>query len=519
MNISPVGERIIDKEYYMKKLSILVCLLVLTVSSLVATGLKETAPSVTDVPSVVRTNIGSEPDSLDPWKSAATDTEAIFHNVFEGLMLYNEKGEMIPGLAESVSISPDGLTYTFRLRKEVLFHNGKPFTGADVLYTYNNLTGMSGEKAVSSKFSLVKEISAPDAYTFVVTLTNASAAFLSLTSIPILPEGYADQATHPVGTGPYRFVEYTPGQRVVLERNDAYYEKDRMPKIKRAEIYVMTDESAIVSALRSGQLDFASITAENAKFLSSDYTIFNSPQNMVQIFALNNADPIFSDIKIRRAINYAVDKQDVIDGVFGGYATQLDSNFSPVMGMYYNTDLSSYYRQDLAKARQLLAEAGYPNGFDMTITVPANYQAHIDTAQIFAQQLAAVGIRATIQPIEWATWLDQVYSKAQYQSTIIGLTGKLDPDSVLGRFATTYPRNFFKFSNARFDELIDKARIETDDGSRVSMYTECQKILTENAAAVFVCDPNLTVAARKDLKGYVFYPVGFMDLSKLYFEK
>ncbi|WP_320130107.1 ABC transporter substrate-binding protein [uncultured Sphaerochaeta sp.] len=503
----------------MKKLLIVVCLFALAISSLTATGVKEVKSNEVTVPSVVRTNIGSEPDSLDPWKSAATDTEAIFHNVFEGLMLYDTNGKMIPGLAESVVISPDGLTYTFKLRKNVLFHNDKPFSSADVLYTYNNLTGMSGEKAVSSKFALIKNINAPDAYTFVITLLEPSAAFLSLTSISIVPEGYINQAEHPVGTGPYRFVEYTPGQRIVLERNDAYYDTNRMPKVKRAEIYIMTDESAIVSALQSGQLDFASITAEDAKQLSSDYTIYNSPQNMVQIFALNNEDPIFSDVRVRQAVNYALNKQDVIDGVFGGYATKLDSNFSPVMGMYYNDTLSGYYKHDLAKAKQLLVEAGYPNGFKMTITVPSNYQSHIDTAQIFAQQLAAIGIKATIQPVEWATWLDQVYAKAQYQSTIIGLTGKLDPDSVLGRYTTTYPRNFFKFSNARFDELIAKAKVETNDASRISMYKECQKILTENAAAVYVCDPNLTVAARKDLKGYVFYPVGFMDLSKLYFEE
>lgn len=503
----------------MKKLSIVVCLFALAISSITATGVKEVKPNEAMVPSVVRTNIGSEPDSLDPWKSAATDTEAIFHNVFEGLMLYDTNGKMIPGLAESVVIAPDGLTYTFKLRKNVLFHNGKPFDSADVVYTYNNLTGMSGEKAVSSKFSLIKNINAPDAYTFVITLVEPSAGFLSLTSIPIVPEGYTNQAEHPVGTGPYRFVEYTPGQRIVLERNEAYYDASRMPKIKRAEIYIMTDEAAIVSGLQSGQLDFASITAEDAKQLSSDYTIYNAPQNMVQIFALNNEDPIFSDVRVRQAVNYALNKQDVIDGVFGGYATKLDSNFSPVMGMYYNDTLSGYYEQNLAKAKQLLLEAGYPNGFKMTITVPSNYQAHIDTAQIFAQQLAAIGIKATIQPIEWATWLDQVYTKAQYQSTIIGLTGKLDPDSVLGRYTTTYPMNFFKFSNARYDALITKAKVETNDAARISMYKECQKILTENAAAVYVCDPNLTVAARKDLKGYVFYPVGFMDLSTLYFEE
>ena len=173
---------------------------------------------------VVRMNIGSEPDSLDPWQSAASDTEAIMHNVFEGLVLYDETGAIIPGIAENWDISEDGLTYTFHLREDVTFHNGKPLTSADVLYTYNNLAGMGGEKAVSSKFENVESFEATDDYTFVIKLKEASAGFLSLNIIAILPEGYEDQATAPVGTGPFKFVEYVPSQRVVLEKNPDYYD-------------------------------------------------------------------------------------------------------------------------------------------------------------------------------------------------------------------------------------------------------------------------------------------------------
>lgn len=501
----------------MKRICIIACTFLFITAGLFAKGTTE-SPSAANLPTVVRTNISSEPDSLDPWKSAATDTEAIFHNVFEGLMLYDSTGAIIPGLASGLDISDDGTTYTFHLRQDVTFHNGKHFSSEDVLYTYNNLTGMHGEKAVSSKFSLVSTIKAPDANTFIVTLSRPSAAFLPLTVIPVLPEGYDEQVTHPVGTGPFRFVEYTPGQRVVLERNENYYEPSRMPKITRAEIYIMTDDAAVVSALRSGQLDLASVSADNAKILEEAFTVSRSPQNMVQIFALNNSVKPFDDVRVRQAVNYALDKQDVIDGVFGGYATELYSNFSPVMRVYYNDQLSGYYLTDKDKARQLLSEAGYPNGFEMTITVPGNYQAHVDTAQIFAEQLQDVGVKATIQPIEWATWLDTVYTKAQYQSTIIGLTGKLDPNDVLVRYSTPYKLNFFKFSDARYDQLIAQAAVETDDEKRIAMYKECQKILTEKAAAVFVCDPNLVVASRKDLKGYTFYPVGFMDFSKLYYQ-
>ena len=158
---------------------------------------------------VVRMNIGSEPDSLDPWQSAASDTEAIMHNVFEGLCLYDENGEIIPGLAESWDISEDGLTYTFHLRQGVTFHNGDAFDSADVLYSYNNFAGLDGNEAVSSDYEIVESVEAPDEYTFVVHLSEPSASFLSVNIDSILPEGYDDQAANPVGTGPFKFVEYT----------------------------------------------------------------------------------------------------------------------------------------------------------------------------------------------------------------------------------------------------------------------------------------------------------------------
>ena len=280
----------------------------------------------------------------------------------------------------------------------------------------------------------------------------------------------------------------------------------------------MTDASSVVTALRSGQLDFASVSVDNANVLAEDFDIYNSAQNMVQIFALNNSIEPLNDVRVRQAINYAINKDAVIEGVFDGYATKLYSNFSPVMAVYYNDQLEDSYPTDVEKAKELLKKAGYENGFDLTITVPANYASHVDTALIFADQLAQVGINVQVETIEWATWLEDVYSNAQYESTIIGLTGKLDPDSVLGRFETTYSKNFFKFSNARYDELIQAARVELDETKRADMYKECQQILTEEAAAVFVCDPNLTVACRKDLKGYTFYPVGFIDFSKLSYE-
>lgn len=490
-----------------------------TVTQETAENEESEADETSDEPTVVRMSISSEPDSLDPWQSAASDTSAIFSNVFEGLLSYNEKGEMTPGLAESWDISEDGLVYTFHLRNNVVFHNGAPMTSKDVLYTYNNLAGMNGEKAVSSKFENVASIEATDDYTFVITLKEASASFLALNIVPVLPEGYTEQETSPVGTGPYKFVEYIPGQRVVFEKNEEYYNEDKMGQIDRFEVYIMTDASAVVSAMKSDQLDMANVSVENAKLLGEGYELYNSPQNMVQIFALNNTYEPLSDVRVRQAISYTVDKQEIIQGVFDGYATELYSNFSPVMNVYYNDELEDVYTVDIEKAKALMEEAGYADGFDLVIKVPGNYQVHVDTAQILMQQLSQIGIRVTIETIEWATWLEDVYGNAEYEATVIGLTGKLDPNDVLVRYESSYGKNFYKYSNPEYDELIAQAAVELDETKRAEMYKECQRILTEDAAAVYICDPNSTVVCRSDLKGYTSYPVTFYDFTKLYYEK
>lgn len=474
---------------------------------------------------VVRINTSAEPDSLDPWLSSASDTEAIFHNVFEGLCLYDEGGELIPGLAESWEVSDDGRVYTFHLRQDVSFHNGKAMTAADVLYSYNSLTGLGGEEPLTSKFNMIEKLETPDDYTFKVTLSQPSASFIYLTTVAILPQGYTEQSVSPVGTGPFKFVEYTPSQRIVFEKNEDYYDNEsgdlpsRMAKIDRVEIYIMTDTAAVVSALQSGQLDIATmLNGDDTAVLESEFDIYHSAQNMAVGLFMNNGKAPFDDLRVRQAICYAVNRDDIIAGAFDGYATKIYSNFSPIMASSYNSEVEGAYEFDADEAKRLLAEAGYENGFSVTLTVPANYQQLVDSAQIIAGQLADVNINVSIETVEWATWIDRVYSQGEYEMTIVGLSGKLDPDAILGRFETGYSKNFYNFSNEEYDGLMQGARIEQDENTRVENYKRCQQILTDEAVAAFLVDPHLFVACRKDLKGFTFYPVTFYDFSKLYFE-
>lgn len=488
---------------------------IFTVLSLGLTSCGKTAASS----DTLRINLSSEPDSFFPWKSAASDTEGLWRNIFEGLLRYDENGTIIPNLAESYEISEDNLTCTFHLRKNIKFHNGKTFTARDAVYTYKNLAGLDGIKPVSSKYHLIESLEQDGDWTFIVHFSEPFPAFPIQATAVILPEGYDQHETAPCGTGPYRFVEYIPNQKLTLKRNNEYWNSERMPQIENIEVFIITDEAAMISALQSDQLDIATmISASNAELLKNDFNVLSAPQNMVQILGMNNTRGPLSNIQVRKAISMAVNKQDIIKGVFNGYGTELYSNFSPILKSYYNDELNAVNPYNIGAAKDLMEKAGFKDGFDITITVPGNYQPHVDTAQLIVSFLSKINIRARIETVEWTTWLDKVYSKADYEMTVIGFTGKLDAADVLRRYYSSYGKNFTRFKNPDFDKAFDLAEKETDTENRIFYYKICQRILSEDVPAVFICDPNKIVVSRKNIKGYKFYPVTFMDFSSIYFE-
>ncbi len=487
-----------------------------TVAQTAETTAQQATKTDDEQPLVARTAINSELDNIDPWLSAAADTKAVMRNVFEGLLWYDVEGKLVPALAESWQVSDDGLNYTFKLRSGVKYHNGDDFDAADVVYSIEALAGLNGADPLSSRFSEVTAIEAVDQQTVTITLKEPNSAFLVACTEAILPVGYDHQNTQPVGTGPFVFESYEPGQKVVLTKNKDYWNSARMPQIDKAEIYIISDPTAIVNSLKSGQLDFVEIDPKNIPLIEAEFNIESAPQNMIQLMSMNNQRSPFDDVRVRQAINYAIDKQQIIAAVANGYGSPLVSNMSPIMEEYYNDEIA-VLETDVARAKSLLSEAGYANGFSTSITVPANYKFHVDTAQVVANQLLQIGIVAEIKQVEWGVWLDQVYKQANYDMTIIGLAGKLDPHQVLVRYQSDYKRNFIGFNDAEYDRLIAQAIVENDLAARAAIYKSCQKILAEQAAAVYIMDPNLVVALRKNVSGYHFYPLRFLDMSAIRF--
>ncbi len=504
----------------MKKIKAIICAALISAvlaGCSAASDEQATTEETVDIVQEIVVTMPSEIDSLDPMNSAATDTSAILRNIFDSLIAFDTKGEMIANIAELPEISEDGLTYTFTIKQGITFHNGQALTSKDVLYSYNKYTGLGGEDAISSTLQkTIKSITAPDDYTIIMELNAPDAAFLTKCTHYIVQDGYMDNATAPIGTGPYKFVSYTQGESLNLEINENYStNSDVTPTIDKIEVKIMTDSNASLMALMAGTVDKTTIVSQNIEQLSEDFTVLNNPQNMVQVFALNNEVEGLNDVNVRKAINLALNKQEIIDFTMGGYGTQVETFLSPAMGVYYNTEIPAH-TQDIEMAKSLLEQAGYADGFTFTVKVPSNYQVHVDTAQVIKDQLASANITMEIELIEWASWLEDVYTDRDYEATIVGHTGKLDPQDFLNRFDSTYARNYFNFSNERYDELIKLATSTTNDEERIAYYNECQQILVDEVAAVYIQDPNAIVAVNKRLEGVEIYPVSYQDFASLY---
>ena len=220
---------------------------------------------------------------------------------------------------------------------------------------------------------------------------------------------------------------------------------------------------------------------------------------------------------MRQAVCYAIDRQAIINVVAGGKGEIIGSNMFPSFSSYYDKSLVNAYPYDQAKAKELLAEAGLADGFTFTITVPSNYDFHVRTAQVVADQLAKVGITAKIELVEWSTWLSDVYVGRNYTSTIIGLDSQLAPSDVLRFYPSTSSKNFMNYSNAEFDEVFESAKSTTRSDAKIDNYKKLQQILTGDAAAAYLQSPAQLVAVSRDLDGYTFYPVYVQDIASIHY--
>lgn len=466
--------------------------------------------------------ITNDLDSLDPHKAVAAGTREVLFNMFEGLVKPNSNGDLVSAVAEDYEISEDGMKYTFILRDNVKFHNGKTVTVDDVVYSIKRCAGLLEDKDPNvvqvSALSIISEIHIVDEKTVELVLNEPNTELLSYLTFAIIPDDYDQQDKAPVGTGPFKFVSYEALGSLVIERNEDYY-MEGVPYLDKVTFKISADTQSAFMELLAGTIDvFPYLTQTQASQLTSDYEIEVGNTNLVQALFLNNAVEPFDDVRVRQALCYAIDRQAILDMVAGGNGTIIGSNMFPNFKKYYNEDLASRYSYDVDKAKELLKEAGYESGFSFTITVPSNYQFHVDTAQVIVEQLKQIGITAKIQLVEWANWLDDVYKGRNYEATIIGLDSQLAPSDILLRYNSDDNKNFVNYSNEKYDEIYQLAIKTTDEEKKVEYYKQLQAMLSEDAASVYIQDPASLVAVNKNLGGYTFYPVFVQDMSLVYYK-
>ena len=457
-------------------------------------------------------------DSLDPHKTVKAGTREVMFNVFEGLMKPTPNGDLTPAIAESYEVSEDRMTYTFHLREGVRFHNGKTVTAEDVVYSIQRCAAATETGIVQVEaFSVIQAIETPDDKTVAITISEASNEFISYMTTAILPADYDKQDTDPVGTGPFKFVSRTAQDSVVLEKFDGYW--GTPAQLDKVTLKIMENADSLMMSLQSGAIDLcAHLTSTQVAQLEKDFNVAEGTMNLVQAMYLNNAVAPFDDVRVRQALCYAVDKQEIIDLAFDGYGSPIGSSMYPAFGKYFDDSLTNYYTRDVEKAKALLAEAGYPDGFDMTITVPSNYKPHMDTAEVLAQQLAQIGVNATIEPIEWESWVSDVYAGRQFQSTVVGVDAStMTARALLERFTSDYGKNFINYNNAEYDALFQQTLTAYDDAEQTAIYKQMLANLTENAANVYIQDLADLVAVRKGVEGVTFYPIYVLDLANLHY--
>mgnify|MGYP005964717881 CR=1 FL=1 len=473
--------------------------------------------------------MNTDVQSLDPQIQNDTTSEQVVKMLYNTLLKFQDDGTVVGDLAESWSVSEDKLTWTFNLKQGVKFHNGKELTSADVKATFDRaLNAEAGGLRTTEIIKMFTAVEAPDPYTVTITTDGPYGPMESLMcnmSLGIMDADYIEQygldlgtsAEGENGTGPFKVVSWERDQEIVVERFDEYF---GTPAKLQTVVYTVIPEAASrVIALETGEVDVIDKpTDEDLARLEADtenFTVLRKPTISQRLFRFGCNDPIISNTKVRQAIVYAIDRQAIIDALFTGSAYPSTAPLAPVTFGY--SDLGEI-EQDLELAKSLLAEAGYPDGFDTKIITTERYQNGIELAEIISQQLAEIGINAKIEVWEWsalsASWNGITADEFDQPIFIMGAGPSMrDADGGLRGLYTTSEtglndRNYGFYSNAEVDALIEQGMQETDQQKRVEIYKEAMEILyREDPVAFWLFDMYGLAITSSKVEGVTLSPI------------
>jgi peptide/nickel transport system substrate-binding protein len=426
-----------------------------------------------------------EPTGLDPTAAAPVAIgQVTWQNVFEGLVTIDRDGKIIPQLAKSWVISPDGLTYTFKLEDGVMFHDGEAFDSSVAKFSLDRARGADSTNPQKRFFAAIDSVETPDKDTLVVKLKQPTGSLLYWlgwpASVMVAPKSADNNKITPIGTGPFKFVSWAKGDRVELAANPSYWNKDVKLGLEKATFRFISDPQAEAAALKSGDVDafpefLAPELMESFKGDDNLVTVVGNTELKV-VAGMNNARKPFSDKRVRQALMMAVDRKTVIDGAWSGYGTAIGSHYTPNDPGYIDT--TGVLAYDPAKAKALLAEAGYPNGFSFTIKTPQMAYAP-RSAEIMQAMFAEIGVTMTIQPTEFpAKWVSDVFKATDYDMTIVAHAEPMDID--------IYARDpyYFNYKNPAFNAIMQQIQATTDPAEQNKLYGDAQKILADDVPAL-----------------------------------
>lgn len=440
-----------------------------------------------------------EPPGLDPTIApAAAIGEIVHYNVMEGLTKIKENGDVEPLLADSWTVSSDLKSWTFKLKAGVKFHDGTALDSGDVKSSFERYAGEKSTNKKKAVFANMAKIDTPDPTTVRIELKNPDPVFLfnlgENTAVITGPESAATNATKPIGTGPFKFENWVKGSSVTLVKADTYRNPSAI-KLNRITFKFISDPAATVAAMMAGDVDAfpIGVAPESVEQFRKDprFVVTQGTTEGDTVLAINNKRKPLDDVRVRRAIAHAIDRKAIIDGAMFGFGTPIGSHFPPHNSAY--VDLTGVYPHDPAKAKALLKEAGVDK-LELTLKLPPPAYARRG-GEIIAAQLAAVGITAKIENVEWAQWLDVVYKNKNYDLSIVSHVEPNDLDIY------TRPGYYFNYDNADYNAIVAKANSTVDPAERTRSLQAAQRKLAEDSVNGYLFNLAKVSVYKKGLVG------------------
>lgn len=453
----------------------------------------------------------ADPITLDPWRTNNISAVQAFEHVYESLTQFDENLNVMPCLAEAWE-TPDDRTYVFNLRRGVKFHSGEEMTAEDVVYSFERALDERTAAPMRALLSPIASMEIRDRHTLVANLKGPTPMLLgnmaTLRVSAIVPKGFEERVNakaQAIGTGPFRLVEYVPNDYLRYERHADYWDSGR-PQLDGMILKIMPDQNARLAALSAGQVQHAGIDTQGAEQVARlpGVKVLRSPSDWLQGHLFNASRTPFDDKRVRQALRLAVDVQDVIaKGVFG--AAVPSGPIPPGFGDWALSESElRFLKPDLQKARQLLAEAGYPNGFQTTILLSPQYPEYVATSLVCQEAWRKIGVEVTLEQLEWGTYLGRIQRSGGFDYDIRPATtvARADPDGILYDFFRSGVVLNPGYSNPELDALLDEARQTLDRERRKQLYFQSQRILDEDSPLMWWYAKQNIEAVSDRLAGY-----------------